>query len=97
MDHNSQFYQVLGIDKNCLQKDITKAYRKLINKYHPDRSGGNIDKYQEIINAYDILSNPQRKEKNCLIPSTVDVRKNMRKAFNKRSSEKNINPKIKFD
>ena len=51
-------YAVLGIEPNCTVKDITKAYRKLALKHHPDKNKGkpNATKnFQKISNAHDVL------------------------------------------
>jgi len=51
-------YAVLGLEPNCTVKDITKAYRKLALKHHPDKNKGkpNATKnFQKISNAHDVL------------------------------------------
>lgn len=53
-------YQILGIDRAASADDIKAAYRKLAKKYHPDL-GGDPDKFKEINEAHDILSNPDKK------------------------------------
>jgi molecular chaperone DnaJ len=54
-------YDVLGVKKDATEKEIKKAYRDLCKEYHPDK-GGDADKFKEIGNAYDILSNPEKKQ-----------------------------------
>lgn len=49
------YYQALGVPRNASKDDIKKAYRNLAHKYHPDKSGGNEDKFKEINEAYHIL------------------------------------------
>jgi curved DNA-binding protein len=56
MDH----YQTLGVDRNASQDDIKKAYRKLAAKHHPDR-GGDTATFQSIAQAYDTLSDPNKR------------------------------------
>ena len=54
-------YEILGVDKSASDKEIKKAYRKLALKYHPDKSPGHEDKFKEVAEAYDTLSNPNKK------------------------------------
>jgi DnaJ-class molecular chaperone len=55
-------YEVLGIDKSATQAQIKKAYHKNAIKHHPDK-GGDHEKFQEVSKAYQILSDPKKKEK----------------------------------
>lgn len=54
-------YETLGVDQNASQEDIKRAYKKLAMKFHPDR-GGDERRFKEISAAYDVLSNPQKKQ-----------------------------------
>ena len=54
------YYQILGVAKNASVEEIKKAYRKLAHKYHPDK-GGDEEKFKEINEAYQILSNKEKK------------------------------------
>lgn len=54
------YYNILGVDKNASKDDIKKAFRKLAMKYHPDR-GGDEKKFKEINEAYQVLSNDQKR------------------------------------
>ena len=59
------YYEVLGIDKTADQATIKKAFRKLAKKYHPDSNVGNAaaaEKFKEVNEAYDILSDPEKKK-----------------------------------
>ncbi|OQX00914.1 molecular chaperone DnaJ [Candidatus Parcubacteria bacterium A4] len=56
------YYQILGIKKDASKEDIKKAYRKLAHEYHPDKKGGNEAKFKEINEAYQILSDEQKKQ-----------------------------------
>ncbi len=57
------YYDTLGIEKSATKDDIKKAFRKLAQKYHPDKSGGDDKKFKEINEAYQILSDDgKRKE-----------------------------------
>lgn len=54
------YYDILGVTETASQDDIKKAYKKLAMTHHPDRGGDN-KKFQEISQAYDTLSDPQKK------------------------------------
>lgn len=55
-------YSTLGVEKNASNIDIKKAFRKLSMKYHPDKPEGDAEKYKKISNAYDILSDSQKRK-----------------------------------
>ncbi|MCP6719867.1 MAG: molecular chaperone DnaJ [Patescibacteria group bacterium] len=55
------YYKVLGVSKDASNEDIKKAYRQLAHKYHPDKSGGNEKKFKEVNEAYQVLSNKEKK------------------------------------
>jgi len=56
----TNYYQTLGVDQNANSDEIKKAYRKLAAQHHPDR-GGDTAKFQEIQEAYDTLSDPNKR------------------------------------
>jgi DnaJ-class molecular chaperone len=55
------YYATLGIQRNASDAEIKKAYRSMAMKYHPDR-GGDEKKFKEISQAYEFLSDPQKKQ-----------------------------------
>lgn len=60
------YYDVLGVDKSAAADEIKKSYRKIAIKYHPDKNQGDPeaeDKFKEAAEAYEILSNPEKKAK----------------------------------
>ena len=56
----TDFYQVLGVSSTATDKEITKAYRQLAKKYHPDANPGSEDRFKEISAAYDVLGDPDQ-------------------------------------
>jgi len=54
------YYDVLGVSKTASANDIKKAYRKLAKEYHPDK-GGDEQKFKEISEAYETLSDEQKR------------------------------------
>lgn len=58
------YYEVLGIQKNAEEVEIKKAFRSLARQYHPDinKSENAVEKFKEINEAYQILSDKQKRE-----------------------------------
>lgn len=60
------YYQTLGVSKSADEKEIKKAYRKLAQKYHPDKNPGDNaaeEKFKEINEAYEVLSDTGKRQK----------------------------------
>ena len=60
---DKNYYDILGVDKNASPDDIKSAYRRLAKQYHPDinKDPGASEKFKEINEAYECLSDPQKK------------------------------------
>ena len=54
------YYKILGVEKTASVEDIKKAYRRLAHKHHPDK-GGNEQTFKELNEAYQILSNNEKR------------------------------------
>jgi curved DNA-binding protein len=55
------YYSILDIPRTASQEDIKRAYRKLAMRYHPDRPDGDSEKFKQINEAHDTLSDPQKR------------------------------------
>jgi curved DNA-binding protein len=65
MDYKD-YYQIIGVPKDASEKDIKQAYRRLARKFHPDVNPNNKsaqEKFKEINEAYDVLSDSEKRKK----------------------------------
>jgi len=61
----TDYYKVLGVDKNASDTEIKKAYRKLAMKYHPDHAKGDKsaeEKFKQVSEAYAVLSDKEKRK-----------------------------------
>lgn len=58
---NKDYYEVLGVPKGATKDEIKKAFHKLAHKYHPDKSGGDDMKFKEVNEAYQVLSDENKR------------------------------------
>ena len=65
MRMGKDYYKILGLQsRGASEEDIKKAYRKMALKYHPDKnkSAGAEEKFKEIAEAYEVLSDPKKRQ-----------------------------------
>lgn len=61
MSRHTKYYDFLGVPTTSTPEEIRRAYRKLAAKLHPDKSTGNKEKFQELQNIYEILSDEEKR------------------------------------
>lgn len=55
------YYDILGVAKSANSDEVKRAYRKLAHQHHPDKGQGNAEKFKEINEAYQVLSNAEKR------------------------------------
>jgi DnaJ-class molecular chaperone len=55
------YFKILGVEPAASDDAVKKAYRSLAMKHHPDRAGGDSIQFKEIQEAYNVLSDPQKR------------------------------------
>lgn len=69
---SKDYYKILGVEKNASQEEIKKAFRKLAHKYHPDKKGGDEQKFKEINEAFQVLGDATKRGQYDQFGSTFD-------------------------
>lgn len=66
------YYEILGVNRSATADEIKRAYRKLAHQHHPDKSGGDETKFKEVNEAYQTLSNDQKRQQYDQFGATFD-------------------------
>lgn len=69
---SKDYYKILGVDRSASEEDIKKAFRKLAHEHHPDKSSGDEKKFKEINEAYQVLSNKEKRAQYDRFGTTFD-------------------------
>ncbi|MBW2574056.1 MAG: J domain-containing protein [Deltaproteobacteria bacterium] len=87
----TDYYKILGLNKNASEENIKKSYRKLAMKYHPDHSKGNKsaeEQFKKISEAYAVLSDKEKRKQYDTFGAT---------GFQQRFSQEDIFKGFEFD
>tara|TARA_B100000508_G_C11456466_1_gene276983 strand:+ start:925 stop:1890 length:966 start_codon:yes stop_codon:yes gene_type:complete len=71
----NDYYKILNISTNASESEIKKQYRKMSLQYHPDKNNGDDEKFKEINEAFEILSDAQKRQ-------TYDFQRNLNSDMN---------------
>lgn len=58
----NDYYNILGVARTATGGEIKRAYRKLAHQHHPDKAGGDEEKFKEVNEAYQVLSDAKKRE-----------------------------------
>ncbi len=58
---SKDYYKILGLEKNASEEEIKKAYRRLAHQHHPDKNGGDEQKFKDVNEAYQVLGDKQKR------------------------------------
>jgi len=69
---SKDYYKILQIEKDASSDEIKRAFRKLAHKYHPDKQGGDEQKFKEVNEAYQVLSDEGKRQQYDQFGTTFD-------------------------
>jgi molecular chaperone DnaJ len=58
----TNYYDILGVSKGASADEIKRAFRKKAHEHHPDKGNGNAEKFKEVNEAYQVLSDEQKRQ-----------------------------------
>ncbi len=66
------YYSILGVEKTATKDELKKAFYKLAHQYHPDKKGGDAEKFKEINEAYQVLGDEEKRKQYDQFGTTFD-------------------------
>ena len=69
---SKDYYKILGVSKGASQDEIRAAFRKMAHQHHPDKQGGNVEKFKEANEAFQVLNDPQKRQQYDQFGATFD-------------------------
>ncbi|PIR66367.1 MAG: molecular chaperone DnaJ [Parcubacteria group bacterium CG10_big_fil_rev_8_21_14_0_10_36_14] len=66
------YYKILDLSRSASADEIKRRFRELAHKYHPDKPGGDAEKFKEINEAYQVLNNAERRKQYDQYGTTFD-------------------------